>query len=171
MDPGLWFGLQVGLGAALFLAAAKTHGRQIRLERERRGFFEVDFRRDANPPEVEAIWRIDRVAFWRRYATVAVAALLYLFVAGPSGLWLPRSLQGAGAGARLGIAAVALVFWVFPSVFVINTLDSARRLRRDASSWPAAGGPGWARRAWQGTRAWLALDLVLGIAVAVAAAW
>ena len=62
------------IAVVIFLAAAKLHGRQLRLEREHAGVMSVDFRRRSeNPPLVVALWRKDRWTFWPVAATVAIA--------------------------------------------------------------------------------------------------
>jgi len=66
-----WLGALLGVPA--LLAAAKAHGRQVRLEREAAGYHEVRFGGE-NPPFVEALWRRDRVRFWG-FVPVAAAAL------------------------------------------------------------------------------------------------
>ena len=68
-----WISIAVSMAA--FLAAAKAHGRQIRLERELAGIFEVVFG-GKNSPFVTTLWRRDRIILW----TTAVAVLA-LFVA------------------------------------------------------------------------------------------
>ena len=55
-----WFLAAASLAA--FLTAAKSHGRQVRLERELAGVWEVVFG-GSNPPAVVAIWRTDRIIF------------------------------------------------------------------------------------------------------------
>ncbi|HEX8825774.1 MAG TPA: hypothetical protein VF794_38040 [Archangium sp.] len=84
------------LSVVTFLVAAKTHGRQVRLERERAGHTRVIFGGE-NPPFVEALWKRDRIRFWSTAALVfAVGAVLVL--AGAS-LGLPRPLGGGTLGA------------------------------------------------------------------------
>ena len=61
--------------AAVFLLAAKLHGRQLRLERERAGFPDASFRRGAdNAPFVIALWRRERYIVWGTSALCAGAA-------------------------------------------------------------------------------------------------
>jgi len=62
-------------GSALlyFFVSAKTHGRQIRLERELVGIDNVDVRRETpNHPWVEELWRKDRVHYWTRAGLVFI---------------------------------------------------------------------------------------------------
>jgi len=63
----------------LFVIAAKSHGRELRLEREAAGVTHVVFG-GQNPPLVESLWRAERVRF------AIVAPLLVLLFA--VGLWL-----------------------------------------------------------------------------------
>lgn len=63
----------------LFIIAAKTHGRELRLEREAAGISHVIFG-GQNPPFVEALWQAERVRF-------AIAAPLCAILVG-AGLWL-----------------------------------------------------------------------------------
>ena len=88
----LWW-LAVAATVALILAAAKAHGRQVRLEREQQGHFRVDFR-TRNPPAVEAIWRTDRRIFWPVFAVVALLAAYWAFNA------IVARREGAGMSSR-----------------------------------------------------------------------
>ena len=67
--------LTLGIGAGAVLAAAKAHGRQLRIERELAGYFQVRFG-GQNPEWVEAFWRRERAYFW------STAVVLGLLVAG-----------------------------------------------------------------------------------------
>lgn len=111
-------------GAAAVLAAAKLHGRQLRLEREAEGIRDVVFG-GANPPFVEALWRADRVRFWALAPLLALAfdAALYALRGPDVALlalaalaWAPSvafaacaamSLARAGAKVRDGLAGTA----------------------------------------------------------------
>jgi hypothetical protein len=97
------------LSATLFLVAAKSHGRQLRLEREAAGYSSVSFTA-ANPPYVEELWRAERVRFWT--ATLIFAALVL------AGLW---------GRERVAFLAVAVAGWAPALSFVVNGLLSARR--------------------------------------------
>ena len=62
-----------------FVVSAKTHGRQIRLERELVGIDTVDFRREVqNHPWVEELWRKDRVQYWIRAGLVFLPLVPFL---------------------------------------------------------------------------------------------
>src|SRR5262245_176985 len=65
--------VSIAIGAVVFLVAAKLHGRQLRLERERAGYMHVTFgRRAQNPPFVVALWRRERFIFWPTAAVLAI---------------------------------------------------------------------------------------------------
>lgn len=99
----------------LVLVAAKAHGRQVRLERERFGVLEVDFRKD-NGPVVETLWRHDRIRFWVAVAVFGGPLLAVTVAApewGPLGHW---PLAGALAIAATlafacGFIAAGLTAW------------------------------------------------------------
>lgn len=130
---------------ALLLVAAKAHGRQVRLEREQKGVFHVDFRR-SNPAAVEAIWRRDRLTFWPALAAFALAgaAAAFALAGNPSEAAWPVTLA-------LG--------WAFAGAFTAAGLASWVRL-----SLRKEGPLPWRKRAQQGSVAWW-----LGVAVAGAA--
>src|SRR5688500_8313789 len=64
------------LSALAFLAAAKTHGRQIRLERQSRGHLDVQFGTGTNPPFVEGLGRRDRIRFWSLLSILILTVLV-----------------------------------------------------------------------------------------------
>jgi hypothetical protein len=118
-----WLTLVSSLAA--FVAAAKTHGRQVRLERELAGYHEVHFG-GSNPPFVEALWRRESVAFWSVSLVLAVAWLVFGTLSGrfkgwslwvPALLWAPTLAfvaTGLWSAARLGLARASmgsLVWW------------------------------------------------------------
>ncbi|MEA3137269.1 MAG: hypothetical protein QOJ26_1911 [Thermoplasmata archaeon] len=122
---------------ALVLAAAKAHGRQIRLEREQQGYFRVDFR-SQNPAAVEAIWRTDRRVFWPAFAALALAALVLVAL-----LWSILGAQYGVAAAAFGLACA------FAGAFVVAGLVSWIRMAgRDQGPLP------WRRRAMVGSAGW-----------------
>lgn len=65
---------QAGVAVALVLAAAKAHGRQLRLERVQAGYPDADFR-GRNEAWVEALWRHDHIRFWGLFALLAPAGV------------------------------------------------------------------------------------------------
>jgi hypothetical protein len=97
----------IGLSVALFLVAAKTHGRQLRLEREKAGYMSVVFG-GKNPEFVEALWRAERWRFWPLAAALALLGLL---------LFHKSAL----------LAALAIASWAPSLSFFITGILSARR--------------------------------------------
>lgn len=150
MHPPRWarmpWWLTLGATVVLILAAAKAHGRQVRLEREQQGAWSVDFRRD-NGPVVEAIWRADRRRFWPMFGAFAVAVL-----AGLAAAWATTGI--APGGDELAI----YLGWAFAGAFVAAGLASWLRLTRGNG-----GDAAWHRAAFRGSLGWWSL-------VAVAAA-
>jgi hypothetical protein len=94
---------------ATFLLAAKSHGRQVRLERERAGFHSVVFG-GSNPAFVEQVWRKDRWRYWPTFGLTAVAVLLLRW----------RGFGGEGFGST----AFALWFFPFATAFCVAGLWS-----------------------------------------------
>jgi hypothetical protein len=134
---------------ALVLAAAKAHGRQVRLEREQQGFFTVDFRA-ANPPEVEAIWRSDRRVFWP------------LLVVSACGVMGALAWGWSSTGIPPGADEIAIYLgWAVAAAFMLAGLVSWLRLAR------REGGDGaWQRAAYRGSLGWWALVAVAAALVA-----
>ena len=138
--------------AGFVMAASKTHGRQLRLEREREGHWSVDFR-GTNPPFVVAMWRRDRRTFWSAFlalGTIAVAVSLRW------GHNLPRPLLG-WLGFTLGMA--------FGGAFVVAGLASSFRLLA-RNRQPPPPDPTWWLSAHRGSLLWWSLVAGLGIACA-----
>lgn len=138
------------LSLAALGAAAKAHGRQIRLERERAGYTRVVFGGD-NPAFVVALWRRDRVRLWSVAAAVALAATaLHLAHLGP--------LRG-GLG-----TAQALLLAPMLAGFVVSGLASWAALLRTS-----AVDPSFTRRSLPGSAAWWTLVLALAAATVCSA--
>jgi hypothetical protein len=94
------------LSVVTFLVAAKAHGRQVRLERERAGHTQIVFGGE-NPPFVEALWKRDRIRYWTVAAIVFAVAALLVLVASSSGV--PRPLGGGALGAAWTMLFLPLV--------------------------------------------------------------
>lgn len=128
---------------ALILAAAKTHGRQVRLEREARGHMHVDFR-SVNDAWVEGLWRRDRHWFWPTFGILAVAlasASLWL----QAWIWVPFTLA-----------------WAFASAFMVAGAASLGRFLRDQ-----AGEGAWRRQAIRESVGWWSAVAAAAAGVAV----
>jgi hypothetical protein len=111
--------------AALFLLAAKAHGRELRLEREAAGFHHIVFGAPDNPPFVEALWHQERVRFWTATVVLALIAGFRLLAKGAPG----------------GLSALVVLTWV-PAVSFLG-LGLYSLLRRGLGSGEALGSLGW----------------------------
>ena len=135
-----------GATIILVLVAAKAHGRQIRLEREKAGYMSVKFGAK-NPPFVEALWKKDRIRFWSWFVAIAATS---------SAVWYfgPFAVGAEGwGGLPLRVA------WAFASAFVFAGMSSFARLLQDTS-----GDPTWQRRAtWSSAGLWIAVGALAGL--------
>ncbi|HEX2065871.1 MAG TPA: hypothetical protein VHI93_03570 [Candidatus Thermoplasmatota archaeon] len=133
---------------ALVLAAAKAHGRQLRLERTQAGHPHADFR-GGNDPWVEALWRRDRILFWALFSALTpglatVAAL---------GHW-------PVASTTLGRAALG-VAWAFAACFCLLGVGSLLRIaKRAVDGWRSVLGASFLR--------WALVGLLFGLSVSLA---
>lgn len=136
----------VALSLVTLVVAAKTHGRQIRLERERAGYHRVVFGGD-NPAFVVALWRRDRVRLWTSALVLALAAIVVL----------------ATRGWPLGGLATAWLLVVLPLLggFIVSGGASGLALLR--------ADPAFARGALAGSLGWWSLLLALLSATACTA--
>lgn len=134
--------LFVLLSLATLGVAAKTHGRQIRRERERAGYTHVTFGGD-NPPFVTALWRRDRRRLWITATATALAMLVLIL------------LGRAPASGILG-AVWSLVFLPMLAGFVLSGLASSRRSARPGCD--SCGGLAW----------WSLLGLLAGATILTA---
>lgn len=132
--------LLLALSVAAFLLAAKSHGRQVRLERERAGHYEVVFG-GTNPPFVEALWRRDRIRFWTTAALVfaAIAALLGLRASG---------VTPPFGGGRGGVAWMLLFLPMVTGFFVCGVASlvgfvATRAMDPEFTSATLTGSLGW----------------------------
>jgi hypothetical protein len=144
------------LSVVTFLVAAKTHGRQVRLERERAGYTQVVFG-GSNPEFVEALWKRDRIRFWSTAAGVLVL-LGALRLAGAS-LGLARPLGGGALG-----TGWMMLFLPLLAGFLVCGVASLLGFLSDT-----AGEPGFTAAALPGSVGWWSLLLVLvGLTVTLA---
>lgn len=137
------------LVAPVIVAAAKAHGRQVRMERELEGHFNVDFRAD-NPPWVERLWKRDRIVYWSAFALML-------------GLGWQAGLQTALIG---GLALILLAAWALVGAFFTAGIASLARFARAVRTKPlvrAERGP-WLRAAWRGSALWWGLASSLVVA-------
>jgi hypothetical protein len=149
--------LVLGIGIGTFLAAAKAHGRQLRLERELAGYFEVVFS-GRNPDFVENLWRRERWAFWSIAATVA-AITLTLRVLGPKRGW---ALPFERAAREASISGILLLHAVVPMVVAFTATGLSSFVRYLIANDP----PAEAAAVW-GSAGWWLLTLAMVAAASV----
>jgi hypothetical protein len=157
----------IALSVALFLAAAKTHGRQMRLERELAGYFHVTFGA-RNAPWVEAHWRRDRFRFWPLAAALAALAALATLAWG---------FTAPAAGSRTATLVLAALLWAPAVSFATSAALSAARLARalgdpgndGGGAWDPDARARWAHAAWAGSALWAVLTLALALAAVLLA--
>lgn len=155
----------LALGAATFLAAAKAHGRQLRLERELAGFWHVTFGAQ-NPPFVEALWRRERLVYWSLAAIVAIASIGFRLLA-PRFAW---SLPVEGTAAGRSVIGALFFHALVPLIvaFVATGLLSLSRFVAAARSDGVSGGTrpqDWLPQAAWGSAGWWLLTLAMGAAL------
>ena len=151
--------------AALFFAVAKAHGRQLRLERERAGYFEVVFG-GKNPAFVEGLWKQERLLFWSLDGALCAFALAYAVAAQRFGWHSPFRPNGE----------LPPPFWLLPLwagvwpmclAFGFTGVLSAWRLRMALVSGPPID-RSWLAAARLGSLGWWTLVLMLAGLVAAA---
>jgi hypothetical protein len=161
---GIWLRVALVAGSLLlFLAAAKNHGRHIRLERQLAGHWEVSFARD-NHPWVEALWQRDRMIYWSIAIALAVLGLVYAVLA-RRWQWPmpPRNAPGWSWWSAL----LLVIVWPLVVAFVTCAVASLTRFLAALSS----PGPGtiergdWIAPALWGSAGWWALTLALAALV------
>jgi hypothetical protein len=161
--------LVLGLGAATFLVGAKAHGRQLRLERELAGYWEVTFG-GRNPAFIEALWRRERRLYWGFVAVVALATLGFRLLA-PRFAW-PLPLEGGSTGRSASGAVFLHVLVPLIAAFVATGFLSFTRFAFAARSGAAASGAhpqNWLSHATWGSAAWWILTVALMAALATLA--
>ena len=152
--------------ALLFLAAAKAHGRQLRLEREKAGYFKVVFG-GKNPAWVEGLWRQERVLFWTLTGAAIAFALAYA-VASVRYAW-PMPLPDSAGGHPWWMLLLWAGVWPMTFGFVITGLISITRLMA-AFSRGVRPKAAWIKAAWWGAAGWWSLVAALACGVILAAA-
>jgi hypothetical protein len=117
MTPAAYRWVVLAASVLAYLSAAKTHGRQMRLERELAGHWEVSFRA-VNHPFVEALWFRERAIYWTLAAVLALAAIAHavlrarrkdplhpIFVVLTCAIWpLAIAFIAAGIGSQIRLA-------------------------------------------------------------------
>jgi hypothetical protein len=159
--------LVFALGVATFLAAAKTHGRQVRLERELAGYWHVTFGAQ-NPPFVETLWRRERLLYWAIVVVVAFGTVGFRLLAPRFAWWLP--IEGAPSG-RSFIGAVFLhVLAPLTVAFVATGLLSLARFASAARAGMSVTGEhpqGWLSQAAWGSAGWWFLTIAMAAALSI----
>ena len=159
-----------GLSVAVFLLAAKSHGRQLRLERELEGYHEVVFG-GTNPRFVEALWQEDRAVYWMLFPIAAGVPGLTFMAASVLG-WL-RSLTYPA----ILLILLGILLWAFIVSFFGCGMLSIRRFARALRDGSVGGEtresrarrerPDWLAQARRGTAAFWVTTVALALAVPV----
>src|SRR2546425_1152124 len=112
------FLIELGLGGVLLLLPPEGPRRQIRLERQLQGDFDIDFIRD-NDPWVEGLWRTDRRQFLIAFPVAAV--VLASLVAATGSSWVAARFGSDPLGnPLLGAIGLAVLLWAPVAAFVAN---------------------------------------------------
>lgn len=109
----------------LYLASAKVHGRQLRLERELEGHWKVTFG-GRNHPWIEALWARERRLYWGMAAVLALLILAGGSVVRQAGWRVPMYMND-GSWSWIRFAALSLVLPLVLA-FLGTGLLSVRRL-------------------------------------------
>jgi hypothetical protein len=150
---------------ALFLASAKAHGRQLRLERERAGYFEVVFG-GKNPAFVEGLWKQERLLYWSLAGALCAFALAYA-VAAQRFAWRSPFRPAGDLPPPFWLLPLWGGIWPMCAAFTFTGVLSVWRLRMALTSGPAADRR-WLAAARLGSVGWWGLVLLLAAMLAVA---
>ncbi|MCI0415429.1 hypothetical protein L0222_21870 [bacterium] len=97
-----------------FLIAAKSHGRQYRLERELEGHWTVSFTSE-NHPWVERFWFRHRVLYWSIASWTAIALIAlrirFLFNRSRKSQWILIGLFTIGSSMIVAFVCTGLLSW------------------------------------------------------------
>jgi hypothetical protein len=148
----------VAASVAAFLVATKAHGRQIRLERQLAGYWDVTFGAP-NPPFVEALWWRERIVVWSIAITLGLLAMGYLYVARQRGWPLPLAESSWLTVLWTVLAAPAVM------AFTLAGFASAARFASQLSHMVSS--PEWVPRAVAGSVAWWVATVGIAATVAV----
>ena len=133
----------------LFLSAAKSHGRQHRLERELAGYWNVSFKSE-NDPWVERFWLRQRVLYW------SLASFVSLFI------FLRLKKKKANLNWKKWIVfAVPSVILSMIAAFTVTGLLSMMRLFWNLAQNEPPPGSEWVTNAVFGSIAWWLTTAVL----------
>ena len=150
------------LSIVTFLIAAKSHGRQLRLERELAGHHHVTFG-GTNPPFVATLWQKDRVEYWRTFAVILILFASYALAAMRFNLPLPFANDDAAE--QVGSLLIFGFLWTFILTFMIVGMMSLTRLR-EAMSQEVIADSDWETRAIVGSAMWwsgvISLSVIIG---------
>lgn len=155
----------LALGAATFLAAAKAHGRQLRLERELAGYWHVTFGAQ-NPAFVEALWRRERLLYWSLAAALAIVTIGFRVLASRVAWSLPVD----GTQARPSVIGALIFHVLVPLIvaFIATGFLSLSRFAAAARSDQAASNTrpqDWLSQAAWGSAGWWLLTIAMGSAL------
>jgi hypothetical protein len=150
----------VAASAVAFLMAAKAHGRQLRLERQLAGYWDVTFGAP-NPPFVEVLWWRERILVWSLAIALALIAAVYLYLARQRGWPVPLAESRWLAVLWTVLAGPAVLAFTFSGF--ASAARFASQLSRMTSS------PEWVSRAVAGSVAWWVATVGLAAAVALLA--
>ncbi|MHB8585325.1 MAG: hypothetical protein ACYDDF_05755 [Thermoplasmatota archaeon] len=104
--PGFW--VLAGASVVLLLLAAKTHGRQLRLERELQGVTDVAFDATTDPPWLAALWSRERRQYWTFVPVASVVGGVIAFVGGRDDLAVVAAFLWSPTLGLLGLGFVSL---------------------------------------------------------------
>lgn len=135
----------------LFLSAAKSHGRQYRLERELQGFWTVSFTSE-NDPWVERFWFRQRVVYWSLASFVALSMVMILRF---------KTKKTNLAGKRWMLFALLSFISSMIAAFIVSGLVSMVRLFWKLARNVPAPGPEWLANAVWGSIGWWFVTVLL----------
>jgi hypothetical protein len=134
----------------LFLSAAKSHGRQYRLERELAGYWTVSFTSD-NAPWVERFWFRQRVVYWSLASFIALSMIIWRFKKKVTVNWKQWML----------FALLTLIRSMIAAFMITGAISMIRLFWKLARNIPAPS-PDWISHAvWGSLGWWLATILLL----------
>ncbi len=157
----------VSLHVGLVLCLGKSHGRQVRLEREHAGHLQVDYMAE-NHPFVEALWERDARTYWRA-AQLAVPILSVALLGLQLRIGLPALSSLPLLWSVLLAATLGALVYGLCVAFCVAGLASLHQLRSTLGQGGAprtepALPPPWESQARTGSVWWWGLSLVVLLA-------